>query len=195
MIEYQLIDAKAYGGLRIGWTTGSVYDLFEPTEPKPLRPVGEFNRSAIVVRDQHLEHFLNGRLIAKVNIGGDLWRQRVAASKFRDADRFGENEIGRLMLTDHNSEVWFRNMFIRRLSSASDAVNNGAPTCSTSCSLSCSTSYNVRRCILDVPRVCSSNENVDANDCEHTNHARVRGSCHASCHVCGIKLRLRRCCH
>ena len=40
----------------------------------------------------------------------------VAASKFNKTQGFGDRTKGHLLLQDHNSEVWFRNIKIRDLS-------------------------------------------------------------------------------
>lgn len=176
-IEYQMIDDVDYGGLRPEQTTGAVYDLFEPAAEKPIRPVGEYNRSAIIVHDNHLEHYLNGRLVAEINIGSDSWREHVAASKFHDAEAFGENAIGRIMLTDHNSEVWFRNMFIRRFD--------------------CDTSNAAHFAHFDVGSGCTS---LPAGLCcehivEHHMPASVCASCRSRRHTSVVPLRLRGCFH
>src|SRR5690606_34940070 len=41
--------------------------------------------------------------------------ERVAASKFDGTPGFGENRFGRLMLTDHGSEVWYRHFDLTEL--------------------------------------------------------------------------------
>ena len=51
-------------------------------------------------------------------VGSEEWKQRISESKFSDVEGFGENALGKIMLTDHNSEIWFRNVFIRELSAA-----------------------------------------------------------------------------
>lgn len=114
--EYQILDDFAYhkdpSSLR---STGALYGLYGPSKEKQLLPAGEFNSGRIVVRGNKVEHWLNGRLIVSATIGDDDWRRRVAASKFSDLKEFAENRYGRIMLTDHGSEVWFRNLKIEPL--------------------------------------------------------------------------------
>ena len=109
-IEYQIYDdnATAKPGPARG-SAGSIYDLYEPNAAKMLKPVGEYNTARIVVRNNHIQHWLNGKLIANAYVGGAEWNKRIAESKFNDIPGFGENEVGRLMLTDHGTEVWIRN--------------------------------------------------------------------------------------
>jgi hypothetical protein len=119
--EYQIIDDRDYGGLRDVQRTASLYDLYAPRPHHVLRPPGEFNRSAIVVSGSRIEHWLNGHQLVNVTVGDGEWQQRVAGSKFADADGFGENRAGRIMLTDHGDEVWYRNVFLRPRRSAMES--------------------------------------------------------------------------
>ncbi len=91
-------------------STGSLYDVYEPVADKPLRPAGQFNTARIVVVNNVIEHWLNGRRILRAVVGSRDWRCRIAASKFNDAPGFGLNRFGKIMLTDHGSEVWYRNL-------------------------------------------------------------------------------------
>src|SRR5690606_728251 len=98
-------------------STGSLYDVYEPVADKPLRPAGEYNSAKIVVVNDLIEHWLNGRLIMRAIVGSPEWDARIAESKFHDDPGFGENRFGRIMLTDHGSEVWYRNFDFTELPS------------------------------------------------------------------------------
>ena len=113
--EYQIIDDDGYQHpLPAKGTTGALYDIYEPTEAKWLKPVGEFNHSRIVVQGNRIEHWLNGQLIVLAYVGSSEWDQRIAASKFAEVEGFGRNPVGRIMLTDHNSDVWYRRIVLTR---------------------------------------------------------------------------------
>ncbi len=113
--EYQIIDDVDYGNLRPTQKTAALYDLYETPSHSLLRPPGEFNRGAIVVCGNQIEHWLNGHLLVQATVGSHEWQRRIAESKFADAEGFGENRYGRIMLTDHGDEVWYRNVFLRPL--------------------------------------------------------------------------------
>jgi hypothetical protein len=114
--EYQILDDSAYvERLRPKGLTGSLYDVYEPTDMHAANPVGEFNHSRIIVQGPHIQHWLNGKLIVSAFVGSRQWRDRIAASKFADFEGFGENRVGKIMLTDHNSEVWYRKMLLKPL--------------------------------------------------------------------------------
>ena len=115
--EYQIIDDVNHGGLRPAQTTASLYDVFAPIPHQRLRPPGEYNRGCVIVCGNRIEHYLNGLRVVVAYPGSRTWNQRISASKFADVEGFGRNHCGRIMLTDHGDEVWYRNIFIRELAS------------------------------------------------------------------------------
>jgi hypothetical protein len=125
--EYQIYDDASEGErLDPKGTTGSLYDVYEPIADKPLNPPGEFNRALIIVRDDVIEHWLNGRRLLRADVGSPEWDRRIAASKFNDVPGFGENRSGRIMLTDHGSEVWFANFQFIELPSDATLIASAA---------------------------------------------------------------------
>jgi hypothetical protein len=117
--EYQMIDderepdAKVAGGKHV---TASFYDVLKPTAKLPTKPPGEINQSRIVVKGNHVEHWLNGEKVLEYECGSDPVKVAVAGSKFKTAAGFGNKIKGHILLQDHHSEVWFRNLRIYELS-------------------------------------------------------------------------------
>jgi acetyl esterase/lipase len=108
--EYQIYDDKAAKtSAKSKNGSGALYDLYEPNDAKKLKPVGEYNTARIVVKGQQIEHWLNGAKIVSATVGDAEWKRRVASSKFSDVADFALEPQGRIMLTDHGSEVWYRN--------------------------------------------------------------------------------------
>jgi arylsulfatase A-like enzyme len=114
-LEYQILDNPQFenGQPSDKGSTGSIYALYEPNEKKTLKPAGEFNVSRIIVHGNHIEHWLNGERIATANVGDEEWDKRIDESKFSNEKDFSRNRFGRIMLTDHGAEVWYRNFSIR----------------------------------------------------------------------------------
>lgn len=106
--EYQMYDDERGAKTAPRHCSGALYDLYEPDRTTALRPAGEYNSGRIVVRVDSVEHWLNGELVVSATVGDADWEKRVAASKFNDTPGFARNRNGRLMLTDHGAEVWFR---------------------------------------------------------------------------------------
>lgn len=111
--EYQMIDdAIEIPPIR---QTASLYDILPPKKNKPLKPVGEWNHSRILVQGNHVEHWLNGAKVLEYELGSAELRAAIAQSKFKDVKDFGEKIEGHILLTEHNDEAWFRNIKIRGL--------------------------------------------------------------------------------
>lgn len=115
-IEYQILDDAAFPKLKRKSLTASFYDVMEPIAAETrLNPAGTFNIGKIRVQGDQIQHWVNGQLTINACAGSDLWHEKIKASKFSNRENFGQNRSGHIMLTDHHSEVWLRNVFIRRL--------------------------------------------------------------------------------
>jgi hypothetical protein len=115
-IEYQMIDdAKHPDGLKGGsHTTASIYDIKVPNADKPMKKIGEWNSSRVLVKDGKIEHWLNGSLVCEADTKSAEWPTLIAASKFKNKVGFAPG-AGRIMLTDHGDKVWFKNIRIKEL--------------------------------------------------------------------------------
>ena len=115
--EYQLIDDTGHPDGKLGSQrqTAAFYDVLPPDENKPSKKAGEWNSSRIVIKGNHVEHWLNGSKVLNYELGSDATKAAIAKSKFKSAPKFGEKIQGHIMLTDHGDEAWFRNMMIREL--------------------------------------------------------------------------------
>jgi hypothetical protein len=88
--------------------TASLYDLYAPDESVQPHPAGEWNNAKIIVRSNQIEHWLNGTQVVQATVGDTEWERRIASSKFNEAPDFSKNRCGRIMLTDHGSDVFYR---------------------------------------------------------------------------------------
>lgn len=114
--ELQLIDDQKNSDARSSSDriTGALYDLFPPSQPSEISLAG-FNTARIVVRGGSVEHWINRVKVLKFDRRGPLLQERIAASKFKHLEGFGSSAKGHIVLQDHNSEVSFRNIRVRRL--------------------------------------------------------------------------------
>lgn len=116
-LEYQIQDDAAFPNMAGKHRTAALYDIVDRSShlERVYKPIDEFNTGRIVVQNHRLRHWLNGRLLIDEMDCSRRYAEAVADSKFHDRQGFGRNHCGRLMLTDHGTEVWYRNLFVRSL--------------------------------------------------------------------------------
>jgi len=105
--EYQIYDPNGKEVQPIN-KTASLYDLYAPDPSVKVLEPGKWNTAKIVVKGDRIEHWLNGSIVVQATVGDSQWQKRLSESKFNDAKDFAKNKCGRIMLTDHGSDVSYR---------------------------------------------------------------------------------------
>jgi len=121
-IEFQILDDLNHDWMKNGkmkpndyHTLGSAYELFKPSPDKRPKKLGKWNKCKLVSDNGKIEHWLNGKKILEYDRFSEEFKEKVAASKFKDVESFGLHKEGHILLQDHASEVYFRNIKIRKL--------------------------------------------------------------------------------
>lgn len=116
--EYQILDDKlhpdAKAGINGNRTLASLYDLITPKNIRDNGP-NQWNRAIIIVKGNHVEHWLNGQMTVSYERGDAAWKALVATSKFKDTPNFGEAAEGHILLQEHGNRVSFKNIKIREI--------------------------------------------------------------------------------
>ena len=114
--EYQFIDDVGFPEKLEEWQkAGANYAMHLPNAQKQLKPVGEWNNSRIVLSGSHVEHWLNGKKILEFERWTPEWQKLRDSGKWKEAPDYGLARTGRIVLQDHGSVFWFRNVKIRPL--------------------------------------------------------------------------------
>lgn len=114
--EYQLLDdANAPDGHSRLTSAGAAYGLY-PAAAGALKPAGEWQQTRIVVKKNHVEHWLNGIKVDEYTLWSDDWKAKVKASKFAKYPNYGLAARGAIGIQgDHNGALSLRNIRIRPL--------------------------------------------------------------------------------
>ncbi len=116
--EFQVLDDERHPDAKLGIngnrTLGSLYDLIPAPKDKPFRK-GFFNRATIVVRGNHVEHWLNDVKIVEYERNNAMWNALVDCSKYRNWVNFGNFESGHILIQDHGDLVYYKNIKIKEL--------------------------------------------------------------------------------
>ena len=112
--EMQILDDINFNDTAAIRSAGSLYDLIIPIN-KHLKPVGEYNKARLIVKGNHVEHWLNGNKVVEYEMGSDKMNQLLKQSKFKDNPNYGKSPDGLIMFQHHGQKVWFKNIRVKRL--------------------------------------------------------------------------------
>ena len=113
--EMQVLDDEKHtDGKNTLTSAGSLYAMIAPSA-RVVKPVGSFNQVQIKVKDNHVEHWLNGTKIVEYIYGSDMMCDLVAKSKFSTMPQFAKASEGHIGLQGDHGVIWYKNIRIRRL--------------------------------------------------------------------------------
>ena len=114
--EYQLLDdANAPDGKNPLTSAASAYALYAAPDGRGAA-VRSLERPRILVKGNHVEHWLNGRKVVEYELQGPDWSAKVAVSKFSAYPNYGRAPSGFIGIQgDHPGALAIRHMRIREL--------------------------------------------------------------------------------
>jgi len=118
-VGFQPIDIKVQGfRIDVGeerTCAGANYGLY-PSPEGHLKAVGQWNKTRIVAKGAHVEHWLNDFKVVEYELWSADWEAKVAATKFNAWPKFGRAKRGHIGIQgDHAGMLAFRNIRIREL--------------------------------------------------------------------------------
>jgi hypothetical protein len=114
--EFQIIDDVNYPEkIQDKQKTGANYDIYPPKDLTATKPAGEWNKGKLIIKNDHIEHWLNGKKVADYEYGSEIWKNDVAGSKFAKWPYAKAHAKGRISLQDHGDSVSFKTIRIKEL--------------------------------------------------------------------------------
>ena len=112
--EYQLLDdANTEDGKSRLTAAGSDFALYGGPAGVVL-PFDQWNKTRLLVKGNHVEHWLNGKKVVEYDFKSADWKSRVAASKFASYPNYGLAPGGLIGIQgDHPGALAIRGMRIR----------------------------------------------------------------------------------
>jgi hypothetical protein len=107
--EMQILDDINFNDTAAIRSAGSLYDLIIP-QNKHLKPIGEYNQAKLIVKSNHVEHWLNGVKVVEYENGSPEMTKMLAASKFKNNPAYGKSANGLIMFQHHGQKVWLKNI-------------------------------------------------------------------------------------
>ena len=114
--EYQLLDDALHPDGKSRLTAaGSAYAVY-PAPAGVVKPANEWNSSLIVIKGNHVQHWMNGQKLLEYDILSPDWKAKVKASKFVAWPNYGLAKSGYIGIQgDHDGVLALRNIRIREL--------------------------------------------------------------------------------
>ncbi|AVR45127.1 DUF1080 domain-containing protein [Christiangramia fulva] len=115
--EYQIIDSENFPEKLEDWQKiGADYGMYVPDYKNlDLPDVTNWNTSRIRVTDDKVTYWLNGQKTVEFDPQSEEWQKRKEEGKWKDYPDYGNAKTGYIGLQDHGSEIWFRNIKIKKL--------------------------------------------------------------------------------
>lgn len=113
--EYQVIDHEGWpdtlSDLQI---CGANYAMYAP-KAKPFKPAGEWNQAFLMVDGNKVTQILNGKVVVEYEKYSEEWTALRNSGKWTDYPDYGKFDEGHIVLQNHGTTVWYRNIKLKEL--------------------------------------------------------------------------------
>ena len=113
-LEYQILDEVnfKYPERGVYRSMASLYDLI-PANKNRIVTLNSWNIAKVVVNDNHVEHWLNGKKVVEYDRSISGFQTLVKDSKYKSMENFGMAAKGHILLQNEGTPVVFRSIKIK----------------------------------------------------------------------------------
>ena len=113
--EFQLIDQANWPDSLKDWQIcGANYAMYPP-KSLPTKPFGEWNQLMLVVNGNHVTQIINGVIVVEFDKYTPEWKKLLESGKWAAFPDWGKFDEGNVSLQNHGTQIWFRNIKMKRL--------------------------------------------------------------------------------
>lgn len=113
--EYQLIDDVNFPEKLEDWQHTAANYAMHPAPDAQPNPAGQWNHTRIIKKGNHVEHWLNGKMVVAYELHSKEWNKKKEEGKRKDYPLYGQASKGYITFQNHGSEAWFKNIKIKIL--------------------------------------------------------------------------------
>ncbi len=113
--EYQVIDHEGWPDKLTDYQIcGANYAMYAP-KTKPFKPAGEWNQAFLMVKGNKVTQILNGEIVVEYEKYSEEWMKLRNDGKWSNFPDYGKYDEGHIVLQNHSTTVWYRNIKLKEL--------------------------------------------------------------------------------
>ncbi len=115
----QLVDDQGNADAKVvrEHKTGANYDVSEP-KYVVSKPANEYNKARIVVKGNHVEHWVNGIIVTDYQLLSKEWKASLSGTIYENVEDYCKAWEGLIALYSKQGNIWVRNVRLRELEDA-----------------------------------------------------------------------------
>ena len=113
-LEYQIADNNGPDAVEPIRSAASLYSAIAP-QPPTSPAIGQFHHGRIVVKDDHVEHWLDGVRVVSFDLNQSEVKKVIADNRKKEEQSKPPLRDTAISLQNHGTLCWFKNLKIRRL--------------------------------------------------------------------------------
>ena len=95
-----------------------------PSSGINVEPANEYNHARLLVKNNQVEHWVNGIKVTSYELGSDQWKASLSGTIYENQADYGKATEGQIALYAKQGNIWVRNIRLRDLDQYPDGIAN-----------------------------------------------------------------------